>query len=514
MKRFSRSSLPVAFAFTATLVASIAYCNSLPAQVPMQLQHEGKLPPLALLRAYRYAFHVYAGGDGLAIARGSNAVSGSASRDELRLQFGLTVQQFAPFQNAALDYRWALRSTQSRIEAIVQADRASHPTVRPISPAAKTKVHALFSELERQEAEAVDSVHRALDANAGQTLDEKVLNLYAGSQAKALNFRPQLTAIGSSGLAPNADTASPNTLLSTGPTSGPDMTQPGYCYYGDPDLWDDAEEECADGGGDFNLEDCECDFPGDGGGGGGGGGGPPPPTITGDYHDLWYFGPGINAQSSGATQLMYVVNLTANGAGTAVWSVTTGQNEVVLTSQGNTAKVTSSGNTFSSTQLDVSVTVTMDGLTSGPWQITTHTPYRMIAGSHDHVCDSDFGYRDVIHYNVQDQLQGSLSLYTFDFNENFTTPFTNVNSSNWVGPSMHSATNSDIEDEITGYGLGNSPAPIPTPVCSGNDAESQHVSQQWWVGSLNAGSGVMLQTDQLTRYADKGAHNNIVAIHP
>lgn len=92
----------------------------------------------------------------------------------------------------------------------------------------------------------------------------------------------------------------------------------------------------------------------------------PKPSISGDYHDLWYFGPGITSQSAGASHFMYSVNLTANGTGAATWNITAGQNEIVLTPNGNAAKITSSGTTFSSTKLDVSVTVTMNGVTSDP----------------------------------------------------------------------------------------------------------------------------------------------------
>lgn len=104
------------------------------------------------------------------------------------------------------------------------------------------------------------------------------------------------------------------------------------------------------------------------------------------------------------------------------------------------------------------------------------------------------------------------SLYSgMNYNEQFTTTTTNVNGSNWVRGSETPGTNSQVIDNIPRYGVNNTPAPIPTLVCSCNATEAQYTNQQWYVGSRTTGSGVSLQTDALIRDADMGAHNSIVA---
>jgi len=173
--------------------------------------------------------------------------------------------------------------------------------------------------------------------------------------------------------------------------------------------------------------------------------------------------------------------------------------------------VTSSGSAFSSTNLDVDITVTMNFVTSAPYQITTHTPNAMSFAFYTQTCSATFGYLDYIGYDVYDQLGNNLSAsYTFDFNENFTTPFTDVNS-NWASPNTGSATAGagQVVDAISGVLVNQTPAPSPTPVCNGNSSETQYAAQDWYVGSLIAGQGVLLQTDQWVRYADMGLHTNI-----
>jgi hypothetical protein len=249
---------------------------------------------------------------------------------------------------------------------------------------------------------------------------------------------------------------------------------------------------------------------------------PAAPTIAakadqgGTIQDLWYFGSGITSQSSYATQFTYSITLTATGSGTPVWNVASGSDKVVLTPHPgtNTATISSSGTKWSSQLLDVGITVTMSGLTSPPYTITTHVSYSMVFDSLDPQCPPTYGYLDTINYKVQDQLGNSLSVYAFDFNEKFTTGFTNTNNSNWPAPLTGPATNTMVSDTISGAVVNFQPPPTPTPVCSGNDTETQYATQEWYVGSLNTGSGIKLQSDTWTRYADWGTHNGITPFHP
>ena len=244
--------------------------------------------------------------------------------------------------------------------------------------------------------------------------------------------------------------------------------------------------------------------------------GTPTPTISGDGHDVWYFGPGVSSQSSGATQFPYKISLAAHGVGTATWNVVTGNSEITITPSGAATTVSSSGAAFSKTELDVSVTVTMSGKTSAPYKITTHEPFRMIPSGHDHRCDGVYalyGYLDVLHYKVQDQLGSDMSLYYFDFNEHFTSSFVNDGGSNWLAVEEGPGTDSEVHDSISGVGIRSIPAPKPMPVCKGNDVQTQHTTQEWRIGSRSSGAGVKLQSDQWTRYADKANHVHIVPVN-
>lgn len=147
-------------------------------------------------------------------------------------------------------------------------DRESHSTLRNISPRAKASISALLAELSKEEAEAIESIHRDLDSGSAKKLDDAVVSLYAESQAESLRLRPRPAGFG---IGSPRGAASPSL-----PTAGalgsvsPMFTGPVDCYYSDPDSLQQAVGECGDGGGEFNLDTCECDYAGGGGGGCGG----------------------------------------------------------------------------------------------------------------------------------------------------------------------------------------------------------------------------------------------------
>ena len=236
------------------------------------------------------------------------------------------------------------------------------------------------------------------------------------------------------------------------------------------------------------------------------------PTITGTGRDLWSFN---GAQpSAGATVFPTSITLTADGSGTITWNVTSGANQVILTPNGNTATVRSNGTAFSHTGGDVGVSVTANGATSVPFNITTHRPYRLVFDSLQQNCDAGFGYSDFLSYKLFDQLGTDMSIYLFDFNEAFTTAATNDNGSNWAQfglPVETPATNSEVVDHITGVGVNNQPPPSPMPVCNGNPIQVEHFTQEWRIGGLARGSGVRVSSEQFTRYADHAAYVNFTS---
>ena len=236
------------------------------------------------------------------------------------------------------------------------------------------------------------------------------------------------------------------------------------------------------------------------------------PTVSGSAHDLWFFN---GAQpSAGATVFPTSITLTASGSGTTTWNVTSGAAEITLTPAGSSATVVSSGSSFSHMRLDVNITATVNGQTSEPFTITTHRPYRLVLDTIQPGCDPNRGYKDVISLKLFDQLGTDMSIFIFDFNETFTSPAVSDNGSNWASfglPTPTPATNSEVMDGISGVPITNQPPPSPTPVCSGNDTQVEHFTQEWRIGGLAQGTGVRVSVEQLTRYADKANYVNLVS---
>jgi pimeloyl-ACP methyl ester carboxylesterase len=222
-------------------------------------------------------FRCTAGDDAQAAAQEYKGESGVASRDILRLQLQLTAEQFAPFQNAAMDWQQQLSSTQARIDSIAQADRALHANARTLSAQAKAAIRVLLAGLPKQEALDIDSIHRDSDALSAQKLDEAVMNLYQDALANSRlprSTRRELPRIGSG----VSEAAGSGLSAIT-----PQYSNPGgvACADETPEEEQDAEDTCEDQDGIYSLETCTCTigpYPG------GGGTGPtidPSPVVTG-----------------------------------------------------------------------------------------------------------------------------------------------------------------------------------------------------------------------------------------
>jgi hypothetical protein len=98
------------------------------------------------------------------------------------------------------------------------------------------------------------------------------------------------------------------------------------------------------------------------------------PTISGP-NTLWWF----NGLGAGVSGYANQITLTANSGGTGTsyqWAITAGSDKVSLsTSSSATVQVTSTGQ--SKTANDVSITVTVGGLTSNPFNLTVRAPYSL-----------------------------------------------------------------------------------------------------------------------------------------
>jgi hypothetical protein len=225
------------------------------------------------------------------------------------------------------------------------------------------------------------------------------------------------------------------------------------------------------------------------------------PVITGP-HDVWWFGgenPGEYPTS---------ITLQTSGGNGAIWGVTSGSEKASINPTGNSATISSSGSYFSSATGDVTVTVQINYVTSDPFHITTHKPTYMVQPNPYTQCDTSWGYSTTITYIAQDQFFNSM-IAGVTWNEKWTTQVTHVYSGeNWQRPTEMGDTNSGqyVMDNISGPGLGNDPPNVPTPTCGGTAQEVQYWGQEFRIGSLTSGNGVLVHSDTFVRYNNHGDH--------
>ncbi len=235
------------------------------------------------------------------------------------------------------------------------------------------------------------------------------------------------------------------------------------------------------------------------------------PMISGP-NTVWWF----NGESPAGYAT--VVTLTSSGGAATTWSVTAGADKITLSAtSGSQVTVRSSGTTFSSSPGDISVVATANLQSSAPFTMTTRKPYQLAVPVIQHFCDSLFGYRDAISYEIRDQL-GAIVPFAVDWNEQFTSScFQDNVQGNWCSyglPTQVGASGTILVDYISGPGVNNAPPPNPMPVCVGDSTQQQHWGQQFRIGSPGVGFGVRVQTDNIVRFMNHAEHQNVVSPVP
>ena len=131
------------------------------------------------------------------------------------------------------------------------------------------------------------------------------------------------------------------------------------------------------------------------------------PTISGP-NAVWWF----NGQNPNSASYPTSVTLTTPSGSSATWSATSGGSRVSLSPSGNHVTVTSSGNHFSGTVGDISITVTVNGQTSGPFTMTAKTPWKLVprASSPSTQCfTSPTSYVSTVSYDLHDNFDTLMS---------------------------------------------------------------------------------------------------------
>ena len=243
---------PVTVLFAAVALA-------LTARVPFGMEQTNQQVSQQLLAAYHHAFYLYnhAGG----IAQPASGKPGYPLPDSLRRDLGLSSSEFIAFGKGALDFRQIEQTTEAQIESVERADLVSHPSARNLTPAAKARIHSLFLEMRHRESDAINAIHSGLDKNTAATLDASAISVYEQARAQTILSLP------STSLLSRSSSFSSNRVQ-------PEYSEPPACAY--PDEEEEEDEDCVDGGGVFDLENCTCGYEG----GGGGGGTDPFPIVT------------------------------------------------------------------------------------------------------------------------------------------------------------------------------------------------------------------------------------------
>lgn len=227
------------------------------------------------------------------------------------------------------------------------------------------------------------------------------------------------------------------------------------------------------------------------------------PTITGPQ-TLWWF----NGQTPSGYAVQITLNTSCSGSSWQ-WTVNSGNNKVTLGTNGS-CSITITSAAPSGTQSDVSISVTVGGLTSTPYLLTVRAPHSLSYQGDNHASSSAYGYTSKIGYDIRDQF-GTLLPTDVLINELFTTGITNdYSGTNWIRAPQGFATVSPSgwDDTITGQPVSQA-IPAPTAPCSPPCSTLvHHFSGEWYVGSATSGIGVKVQTNTWNRYVDHATHSN------
>jgi hypothetical protein len=238
------------------------------------------------------------------------------------------------------------------------------------------------------------------------------------------------------------------------------------------------------------------------------------PTISGP-NTLWWF----KGLSLGVSGYANQITLSASPSfGTYQWNIAAGSDKVSLSnSTTNTVQVTSTGQSTKAN--DVSITATVDGLTSAPFTLTVRAPYRMIPDPNVsnpivYYSDKTYAWYTDIYYQVLDNLGSPLPV-PVPVNE-FFGPAIPDSQNNWeMGPAEclpSIGSDAAFHDHIGGQKAGFTPQAVYNPNWTGIAVE--HWRQDWAAGTCVLGAGPRVQSDNIQKWVDHALHTNIVSPNP
>jgi len=232
------------------------------------------------------------------------------------------------------------------------------------------------------------------------------------------------------------------------------------------------------------------------------------PTISGPQ-TLWWF----NGQSP--TGYATQITLTTSCSGTSwQWTVNAGTSKVTLGTNGS-CSITVTSAAASANQADVSISVTVSGLTSNPYSLTVRAPYDLQQSTVTHQSDATFVYVTNINYTIRDQF-GTQLPSGVPINEQWTTGVV----ADYSGMDWRRGNATGFSPSIAYFAdiiQGETPSHTPTPSAPSSPLGTTavyHWGQDWYIGSTSPGSGRRVQSNTLQKYTDHAAHANIVSPNP
>jgi hypothetical protein len=266
------------------------------------------------------------------------------------------------------------------------------------------------------------------------------------------------------------------------------------------------------------------------------------PYITGQQ-ELWYFD-GVTNVPNYATR----ITLTAHpgGQGSYWWDVIAGGdkaqfvgNQILVNTGDDHIDLISVG--ASSQANDVSIVVSVNGVTSARFKVTVSAPNSLqqyaVPANQDWDPPGYTGYKTVMSYQIIRKLGGIMPA-AVGVNERFPNAKHNVLSNDWV-PGCPNGDNSNSAGQFTdvvGHAGGN-PAACHPDCCTTELVYT--LDQEWRVGSIQTGLantgdtyggcpsgftgcncqagpslGRLVQRDILEKFTDRGGHGNIVSPVP
>lgn len=174
---------------------------------------------------------------------------------------------------------------------------------------------------------------------------------------------------------------------------------------------------------------------------------------------------------------------------------------------------------FSTAQSDTCVTVTVSGQASTPFCLTVRTPWKLVpnAAASNTESDATYGYTTVIGYDVHDNLDTVIA-QDIQWNEVLGAA-QNLNSSNWAtccgAINSSGGSTGPLLDILQPPAINSSPTkPSPTPTFNSPPSGAtiyRQATQSIRVGNgFSAGTGVLVQGDNLTYWIDHGTHENVI----